>query len=153
MRSKIGYDVQLLHDSHERLSPIQAIQFAKELEKYRLFFLEDILSPEQGEWFKMLRSQVTTPIAVGELFNNPKEWDYLITNRLIDFVRVHISQIGGLTPARKLAIFAEQFGIRTAWHGPSDVSPVGHAVNAHLGIAAHNTGIQEWTNIMDNEIL
>lgn len=153
VRSKIGYDVQLLHDSHERLSPIQAIQFAKELEKYHLFFLEDILSPEQGEWFKMLRNQTTTPIAVGELFNNSKEWDYLFTNRLIDFVRVHISQIGGLTPARKMAIFAEQFGIRTAWHGPSDVCPIGHAVNVHLGLVAHNTGIQEWTNIMDAEIL
>ena len=153
VRSKIGYSVQLLHDSHERLSPIQAIQFAKELEKYRLFFLEDVLSPEQGEWFKMLRAQTTTPIAVGELFNNPKEWDYLIVNRLIDFLRIHISQIGGLTPARKLAIFAEQFGIRTAWHGPSDVCPVGHAVNAHLGIAAHNTGIQEWTNLMDSTVL
>lgn len=153
VRSKVGYEVQLLHDSHERLSPIQAIQFAKELEKYRLYFLEDVLSPEQGEWFHMLRSQTSTPIAVGELFNNPKEWDYLIVNRLIDFVRVHISQIGGITPARKLAIFAEQFGIRTAWHGPSDVSPVGHAANAHLGIVAHNTGIQEWTNIMDESIL
>lgn len=62
----------------------------------------------------MLRNQTCTPIAVGELFTNPKEWDYLITGHLIDFVRVHISMIGGLTPARKLTIFAEQFGIRTA---------------------------------------
>lgn len=153
VRSKYGYDINLIHDSHERFTPIEAIGFAKELEKYRLFFLEDILSPEQSEWYKMLRSQVSTPIAIGELFNNPKEWDYLITNRLLDYVRVHISQIGGLTPARKLAIFAEQFGIRTAWHGPSDTSPVGHAVNVHLGLASHNTGIQEWTPGMDKEIL
>ncbi|MFI3116242.1 MAG: enolase C-terminal domain-like protein [Clostridia bacterium] len=153
IRCKYGYDINLLHDSHERFTPIEAINFAKALEKYRLFFLEDILSPEQGEWYKMLRSQTSTPIAIGELFNNPKEWDYLIANRLIDYVRVHISQIGGLTPARKLAIYAEQFAIRTAWHGPSDTSPVGHAVNVHLGLASHNTGIQEWTGGMDKPIL
>ncbi|MFI3228247.1 MAG: enolase C-terminal domain-like protein [Clostridia bacterium] len=153
VRSKLGYDVQLLHDSHERLTPIQAVDFAKRLEPYRLFFLEDILSPEQGEWYKTLRSQVSTPIAAGELFNNPKEWDFLIVNRLIDYVRIHVSQIGGLTPARKLAIFAEQFGIRTAWHGPSDASPVGHAVNAHLGIVSHNTGIQEWSRPLDSDLL
>lgn len=144
-RSKYGYGIELIHDSHERLTPIQAIDFAKRMEKYRLFYLEDILSPEQGEWYKTLRTQVSTPIAVGELFNNPKEYDYLITNRLLDYVRIHISQIGGITPARKVAIFAEQYAIRTAWHGPGDVSPVGHAANVHLGIASHNTGVQEVT--------
>ncbi len=88
-----------------------------------------------------LRSGST--IAMGELFNNPHEWVDLITGRLIDFIRVHLSQIGGLTPARKLASLAEYFAVRTAWHGPSDVSPVGHACNAHLDLAVHNFGIQE----------
>lgn len=153
IRQKEGFGIQLIHDCHERLTPIEAIKFAKALEPYRLFFLEDVLSPEQGEWFKMLRNQTCTPIAIGELFTNPKEWDYLITGRLVDFVRVHISMIGGLTPARKMAVFAEQFGIRTAWHGPSDVCPVGHAVNVHLGMTAHNLGVQEWTDFMDSELL
>ena len=149
VRSKIGYDTQLLHDSHERMAPIEAVRLAKLLEPYRLFFLEDILSPEQSEWYRILRQHCTTPIAMGELFNNPKEFDYLITNRLIDFIRVHISQIGGITPARKLAVFCEQFGVRTAWHGPGDVSPVGHAANIHLDLNAHNFGIQEWSGISD----
>lgn len=153
VRENFGYDIKLIHDSHERLSPIEAIAFAKKLEQYHPFFLEDVLSPENGEWLKQLRAQTTTPIAMGELFNNPKEWDYLITNRLIDFVRVHISQIGGITPARKLAIFAEQFGIKTAWHGPSDVSPIGHAANIHLGLSSHNLGVQEWAELMDSPIL
>jgi mannonate dehydratase len=149
IRSRMGFDFELLHDSHERLAPIEAVRLAKELEPYRLYFLEDILSPEQGDWFRMIRNQCSTPIANGELYNNPKEWDFLITNRLIDFIRVHISQIGGITPARKLAIFCEQFGIRTAWHGPGDVSPVGHAANIHLDLVCHNFGIQEWSGIRD----
>ncbi|MGI5851022.1 MAG: starvation-sensing protein RspA [Clostridiales bacterium] len=149
VRGKLGDQIELLHDVHERIPPIDTIRLAKALEPYRLFFLEDVLSPEQGDWLKILRQQSCTPIAIGELYNNPKEWDYLIYNRLIDFIRVHISQIGGITPARKLAIFCEQFGIRTAWHGPGDVSPVGHAANVHLDLVSHNFGIQEWAGISE----
>ena len=110
-----------------------------------MFFLEDAIPLEEIDWFRKLREQTTIPLAQGELFNNPAEWKRLITERLIDYIRVHISQIGGITPARKLQIFAEQFGVRTAWHGPGDMSPVGHAANIHLDIAAHNLGIQEWS--------
>jgi mannonate dehydratase len=151
MREHVGYDIELLHDVHERLAPCEAVRLAKYLEPYRLFFLEDALPPEQGEWFRTIRAQSCTPIAQGELFNHPLEWRFLITERLIDFIRVHISQIGGITPARKLAIFCEQFGIRTAWHGPGDVSPVGHAANIHLDLCTPNFGIQEWSGI--NETL
>jgi mannonate dehydratase len=149
VRKHCGDDLELIHDIHERLTPSDAIYLAKQLEKYRLFFLEDPLSPEQIEWMQHLKSQCATPIGIGELFNNPKEWEYLIKNRLIDFIRMHLSQIGGLTPARKLAYFAEQFGIRTAWHGPGDVSPVGHAANVHLSLHTHNTGILEWCGFSD----
>ncbi|MFV0401198.1 MAG: enolase C-terminal domain-like protein [Oscillospiraceae bacterium] len=147
VRDRFGDDIELLHDTHERIPAIHAVRLAKELEEFRLFFLEDLLSPEQSDWFRMVRAQCSTPIAMGELFVNPKEWDYLVRERLIDFVRSHISEIGGITPARKQAIFAEQFGIRTAWHGPGDVSPVGHAANVHLDLVAHNFGIQEWAGI------
>src|SRR5439155_10569879 len=102
------------------------------------------LPPEQIGWFQMLRQQSATPIAMGELFNNPHEWTPLITGRLIDFIRVHISQIGGVTPAKKLATLCEAFGVRTAWHGPGDVSPVGHAANLHLDLSCPNFGVQEW---------
>ncbi len=84
---------------------------------------------------------------MGELFNNPVEWRGIVSERLIDFIRVHPSQIGGITPARKLAALCEAFGIRTAWHGPGDVSPVGHAANVHLDLACPNFGIQEWAGI------
>ncbi|MFW6328232.1 MAG: enolase C-terminal domain-like protein [Bacteroidota bacterium] len=149
LREKVGYEIELLHDVHERLVPIKAIQMAKELESYRLFFLEDPLPPENIEWFDSLRRHTSIPIAMGELFNNPNEWKPLIKGRLIDFIRVHISQIGGITPALKLISLCETFGIRTAWHGPGDVSPVGHAANIHLDVSSSNFGIQEWPGIDD----
>jgi mannonate dehydratase len=90
-----------------------------------------------------MRAQCATPIAMGELFNSPHEWTPLITGRLIDFIRCHVSQVGGVTVARKIALLAEPFGVETAWHGPGDVSPVGHTAQLHLDLASYNFGIQE----------
>lgn len=144
VRSKIGDEIELLHDIHERLKPIDAVQFAKDVERFKLFFLEDPLAPEDLEWFHHIRQQCCTPIAMGELFNSPREWQPLIADKLIDFLRMHVSQMGGITPARNVAAFANMYGIRTAWHGPGDTSPVGHAANLHLDLWAPNFGIQEW---------
>jgi mannonate dehydratase len=116
---------------------------AKELEQYRLFFLEDLFAPEDLEYFRWVRQQTSTPLAMGELFTNPREYLPLIKDRLIDFLRVHLSAIGGLSMGRKLAALCEFFGVRSAWHGPGDVSPVGHAANLALDLASHNFGIQE----------
>ena len=149
MRAQLGEDVELLHDVHERVPPIMAIQLARDLEPYKLFFLEDPFAPEDNDYFRMLRQQSSTPIAMGELFVNQAEYVPLIRDRLIDFIRVHISDIGGLSMARKLAAFCEFFGVSTAWHGPGDVSPVGHAANLQLDLACHNFGIQEVTFFSD----
>lgn len=143
LRKKLGDEVELLHDMHERVPPILAMQLARDLEPYKLFFLEDPFSPEDVGYFEHLRRQTSTPIAMGELFNNPNEWLSLVSNRLIDFIRIHISQVGGLSMAKKVAALCEFFAVRTAWHGPGDVSPVGHACNIHLDLATPNFGIQE----------
>jgi mannonate dehydratase len=145
IRDKVGHEVQLCHDVHERLKPSEAIKFACELEQFDLFFLEDAISLEDGDWLRQLRAKTNIPLAQGELFNHPYEWKSLITERLIDFIRVHLSQIGGITAGRKLQIFAEQFGVRTAWHGPGDMSPLAHAANIHIDLAARNFGVQEWS--------
>lgn len=145
IREKVGYEINLCHDVHERLKPVDAIRFAQQLEQFDLYFLEDAIPLEQGEWLYKLREKTNIPLAQGELFNNPYEWKFLLTERLIDFVRVHISQLGGITAAKKLQVLAEQFGVRIAWHGPGDMSPLAHAANIHLDLAAHNLGIQEWS--------
>jgi mannonate dehydratase len=143
IRHQLGDKVELLHDMHERVPPILAMQVAKDIEKYRPFFLEDPFAPEDVGYFAHLRQQTTTPLAMGELFNNVNEYLPLIANRLIDFIRIHPSQVGGLTMTRKVAALCEFFGVRSAWHGPGDVSPVGHAANVHLDLAIPNFGIQE----------
>ncbi len=143
LRAKLGFEVELLHDVHERVPPAQALVLAKAVEPYRLFFLEDPFAPEDVAWFQTMRQQTTTPLAMGELFVNRHEWLPLVTNRWIDFIRIHISAAGGLNMARKVASCCEFFNVRTAWHGPGNVSPIGHAVNMHLDLACYNFGIQE----------
>ena len=142
-RKELGEEIELLHDVHERVSPNQAVQLAKAVEPFRLFFLEDVLSPEDIAYFRLIRQQCATPLAMGELFNSPHEWTPLISERLIDYMRMHVTQMGGFTPARKVAAMGEIYGVKTAWHGPGDVSPVGHAANVHLDLAIPNFGIQE----------
>jgi mannonate dehydratase len=148
-RKQLGEEVGLLHDMHERYTPNQAVEFAKAVEPYRLFFLEDPLSPEDIAYFRQIRQQCATPIAMGELFNSPHEWTPLISERLIDYMRMHVTQMGGFTPARKVAAMGEIFGVRTAWHGPGDVSPVGHMVNVTLDVTCYNFGIQEYSPFND----
>ena len=150
IRSKVGWDVEILHDVHERVPPIQGVGFAKEVEQYKLFFLEDLFSPEDNDYFRLVRQQTSTPIAMGELYNNPHEVIPMIKDRLLDFLRIHISQIGGITPARKLAALSEAFNVRTAWHGPGDTSPVGHAANLMLDLNTINFGIQEYAIFGEN---
>lgn len=143
LRAKLGDDVELLHDVHERVSLSQGIQLCKALEPYRPFFIEDPFPPEHNDHFRLLRQQCATPIAMGELFNTQHEYVPLIANRLIDYIRIHISQIGGLSMARKVAALSEFFGVKTAWHGPGDCSPVGHAAGLALELASYNFGIHE----------
>lgn len=149
VRKECGEEVELLHDIHERIQPLDAINMIKELAEYDPFFIEDPFSPENLGYFDLLRKQSTVPIAMGELFNNPHEWVEPMANRWFDFIRVHISQVGGITPAMKIARLGEWFNVRTAWHGPGDVSPVGHAANAHIDLAIWNFGIQESVSFSD----
>src|SRR2546430_1549853 len=141
LRSKLGDDVELLHDVHERVTLNQAINLSKSLEPYRLFFLEDPLPPEDNDHFRLLRQQTTTPLAMGELFNTQHEYVPLIKERLIDFIRIHISQTGGFSPARQGAAPSEVFCVRTPRAGPGGASPPAHPAQAALALARYNLGV------------
>ena len=149
VRKVCGDDVELLHDVHERVQPMNAINMIKALEDYHPYFIEDPFSPENMEWFKQLRISTSVPIAMGELFNNINEFKLPMVNQWFDFIRVHVSQVGGITPAMKIARLGEWFNIKTAFHGPGDVSPVGHSAHAHIDLAIWNFGIQEAVHFSD----
>ena len=72
-----------------------------------------------------------------------------MANRWIDFIRCHQSAMGGLNMCRKVAHTCEMFGVRTAWHGPNNVDPIGHCYNVHLDLTSPNFGIQEETFFTD----
>lgn len=150
VRGAMGFDPELIHDVHERVSVNEAMQLAKELEPMKLYFLEDLFAPEQAETYKDLKGMCVTPLAYGELCTNVREWREAVASRSIDFLRIHMSMIGGMTPTIKCAHFCELYDVKTAWHGPTDMNPVGFAAQMHLGIASPNFGIQEWPDYGEN---
>ncbi len=143
LRDKLGDEVELFHDVHERLTPIQAARLAREVEPFHLFFLEDPLRPEHKESLRLVRQHSVTPLAMGELYHSRYECLPVITEQLIDFIRCDIAHIGGITEARKIAAIAEPYGVLTAWHGPGDIAPMTHSANVHLDVAIPNFGVQE----------
>lgn len=143
VRSKVGDDVDLLHDCHERLDPVQGARLAHDLEPYHLFYLEDCLRPEYKDGFRVIRAHSTTPLAMGELFDDPWDGLPLIKENLIDYIRHDLGHTGGVTAGRKIAALADFFEVRTAWHGPADIGPPTHAANVHVDISIPNFGIQE----------
>lgn len=140
---QFGGKIELMQHLHGQLPPMLAVQLVKRLEPFRPYFFEDPFYPEDVGYLKVLRPQTSVPIAYGEKFVNRNEYASLITDRLIDFIRIHIPAIGGFTMGYKVAALGEWFNVRTAWHAPGDLSPVGHAANAHLDLASPNFGIQE----------
>jgi len=144
LRKELGDEVELLHDIHERLTPTEAADLARRLEPYDLFFLEDAVRPEHRIFLDQVRSRTTIPLSFGELLFH--RWDVLplLQERLVDYIRCDINHAGGITELKKIAVIAETYGVRTAWHGPPDMAPIAHAANVHLDLATPNFGIQEY---------
>jgi mannonate dehydratase len=145
VRDAVGSDVHLLHDVHHRLTPIEAARLGKDLEPYRLFWLEDAIPAELQEGFRIIRQHTTQPIAVGEVFNTVWDTTTLISEQLIDYIRVTSVHAGGVTGLKKIFDFAAIYHVRSACHGPMDVSPVAMGCNIHVDVAIPNFGIQEFS--------
>lgn len=149
LREQLGPEIELLHDVHEQLQPIEAVRLAKALEPFRLFFLEDPLMPEQREAWPLLRAASATPLAIGEILTS--RWDCLplFVNRWVDFIRIKPLHVGGLTEARKILVMAEPYNVRSAFHGAADIGPVAQAASVALQMVIPNFGVQEWTRYPD----
>lgn len=143
-REKYGSEIQLLHDVHSRLTPIEAARLGNTLEQFNLLFLEDPVPAENQSHYKLIRQHTTTPLAVGEVFNSIWDAKELMESKSIDYIRMAATHAGGLTSMRRIVDFASLYNVRTAPHGPPDISPIGHAAHGHLNIWAPNFGIQEF---------
>ena len=144
LRIKHGDDLHLLHDAHHRLTPVQAGRLGKALEPYQLFWLEDPTPAELQEGFRVIRQHTTTPIAVGEIFDSVWDARLLITEQLIDYLRMTVLHGGGITPMKKTAAFAEMYHVQMGCHGATDLSPVTMGAALHFDISINNFGIQEY---------
>ncbi|MEQ9638140.1 MAG: D-galactonate dehydratase family protein [Devosia marina] len=149
VRDAVGWDVHLLHDVHHRLTPIEAARLGKDLEPFRLFWLEDAVPAELQDGFRVLRQHTTQPLAVGEIFNSVYDLTTLISEQLIDYIRVTSVHAGGVTGLKKIFDFAAIYHVRSACHGPMDVSPVAMGCNIHVDTAINNFGIQEFSGYTD----
>jgi mannonate dehydratase len=143
-REVLGWDVDLLHDVHHRLTPIEAGRLGKDLEPYRLFWMEDATPAENQENFRLIRSHTTTPLAVGEIFSSIWDCKDLIQNQLIDYIRATVVHAGGITHLRRIAAFADVYNVRTGCHGATDLSPVTMAAALHFDLSIPNFGLQEY---------
>lgn len=143
-REALGWDVHLLHDVHHRLTPIEAGRLGKDLEPYRLFWLEDATPAENQEAFRLIRQHTTTPLAVGEIFSSIHDCRELIQNQLIDYIRATVVHTGGITHLRRIASLADLYQVRTGCHGATDLSPVSMAAALHFGLSIPNFGVQEY---------
>jgi mannonate dehydratase len=144
VRESFGTDIHLLHDAHHRCTPIEAARLAKELEPFHLFWLEDAVTGELQEGLRLIRKHSTTPLAIGEVFNSIYDYTTLITEQLIDYIRMPLVHGGGITHLKKVAAFASVYHINTGFHGATDLSPVNLAATIHFNIAINNFGIQEY---------
>lgn len=146
LRANVGGEPVLFHDAHGRFTPTEAARLLRDLEPYQLLYLEDPIGPENAKAMARVRSGGTTPIAIGEIISSKYEILPMITEQTIDYMRCSPMHIGGITEAKKLAAIGEPFDVRTAFHGPGDVSPLGAAASAHIGMSIQNFGVQEWAN-------
>ncbi|WP_035875503.1 D-galactonate dehydratase family protein, partial [Cryobacterium sp. MLB-32] len=100
VRAEFGTELPLLHDGHHRMTPIQAAKLGKSLEPYDLFWLEDCTPAENQDALRLVRSHTTTPLAIGEVFNTVWDYQTLIKDQLIDYVRSAVTHTGGISPMK-----------------------------------------------------
>jgi L-alanine-DL-glutamate epimerase-like enolase superfamily enzyme len=145
LRTALGDDIEICLDIHTRLDPMDSVVLCRALEPYQPYFLEDPLRSENPDSFRQFRQQVASPLAIGEQFASKWEFRQLIEEELLNYARIDVCIVGGITETLKIAGWCETHYINLALHNP--LGPVSTAACLHLDIAASNFGVQECPRI------
>ena len=141
VRTALGDDIEILIDVHTRLDPQHVIPLCRSLEQFHPYFIEDPLRSENVKTYHQMARHVSVPLAVGEQFATKWEFRELIEEELMQYARIDVCIVGGLTEARKVANWCETHYIDIAPHNP--LGPVSTAACLHLDLATSNFGVQE----------
>jgi len=143
-----GDDMDIMVDFHGRTTSAMAIQYAKVLEPYNPFFLEEVVGPEipAAEMARVART-TTIPLAAGERLFHRKDFLALFEAGAISVAQPDVCHAGGITETIRIGALAGAFGAHLAPHNP--LGPIATMVNIHLGFAIPNFLIQE---VMRNDV-
>jgi L-alanine-DL-glutamate epimerase-like enolase superfamily enzyme len=143
LREYVGPQIDLCVDVHTRLSPIEAIEFCHLVEPLRLFFVEDPIRSENPEVFRLVRAKTRARLATGEQLCGKWVFRELIAENLVDYLRIDLCHVGGITETRKIANWAEAYYVETALHCTNGM--VGDTASLHVDLAIPNCAIQEYS--------
>ncbi len=136
VRSMIGYEIPLSTDHYGHFDYNNGIRLGRALEKYRLAWLEDVVSWEYTEQWKRLTDALETPTLTGEDIYLLKYFKPLIDERAVDIVHPDLASSGGLLETKRIGDYAEEYGIAMAMHQAG--TPVSFMANVHCAAATQN---------------
>ena len=145
VRDAVGPEIEIILDVHTRLDPPDAVMLCRELERLRPYFVEDPIRCENPGTLARLNDKVSVPIAMGEQYATKWEFREPIENEWIDFARIDLCIVGGITEALKVAHWCETHSIQIAPHNP--LGPVSTAACLHLDLATSNFAVQECARV------
>ena len=140
LREAVGDDIDLMIDLHGPpwLTPADAATLARELEPYKLLFMEDPIAPDNLDGYRRIRDASNIPLAAGERMATIFGLRQLIEQELVDVVQPDTGRAGGITQMKKIAAMAEAHHIMMAPHSGS-LGPVAEYAALHLLAAIPNT--------------
>ena len=141
VREAAGWDVDVAVECHRGMRPAEAIELGRALKPYRPYFYEDPI-PDNLEAMRQVIEECEIPVATGERFINPMEFDSLMTTTGVRYIRPDMCVAGGLTAGKKIAAEAEARGIYLIPHNP--LGPVSTAACLQLDACIPNFEVQEY---------
>ena len=141
LREAVGPDIHICTDVHTRLDPTYSIQLCRQLEEFKPFFVEDAVRSENPASYKNIRRQTNVPLAAGEHWWSKWPFREVIEDESIDYCRIDLCIVGGITETLKITHWAEAHYIDIVPHNP--LGPVSTAACVSVCMASTNIGVQE----------